>query len=134
MKAGIAIVLRALEAPIRQIVENGGVEGSVVVGKILNNKSETYGFNAQTEEFGDMLQAGTVDPAKVVRSALQGAASVAGLLIPPRPWWPTLRARDRFPQCQAVAAWVEWAAWAWTRLSGYLVTKVEASHATAKPP
>ena len=79
MKAGIAIVLRALEAPIRQIVENGGVEGSVVVGKILNNKSETYGFNAQTEEFGDMLQAGTVDPAKVVRSALQGAAWVAGL-------------------------------------------------------
>jgi len=81
VKAGIAIVLRALEAPIRQIVENAGVEGSVVVGKILDNKSETYGFNAQTEEFGDMLQAGIVDPAKVVRSALQGAASVAGLLI-----------------------------------------------------
>ena len=52
-----------------------------MVGKILDNKSETYGFNAQTEEFGDMLQAGIVDPAKVVRSALQGAASVAGLLI-----------------------------------------------------
>ena len=81
VKAGIAIVLRALEAPIRQIVENAGVEGSIVVGKILENKSETYGFNAQTEEFGDMLQAGIVDPAKVVRSALQGAASVAGLLI-----------------------------------------------------
>jgi chaperonin GroEL len=81
VKAGIAIVLRALEAPIRQIVENAGVEGSVVVGKILENKSETFGFNAQTEEFGDMLQAGIVDPAKVVRSALQGAASVAGLLI-----------------------------------------------------
>jgi chaperonin GroEL len=81
VRAGINIVLRALEAPIRQIVENAGVEGSIVVGKILENTSETYGFNAQTEEFGDMLQAGIVDPAKVVRSALQGAASVAGLLI-----------------------------------------------------
>ncbi len=81
VRAGIAIVLRALEAPIRQIVENAGVEGSIVVGKILANASETYGFNAQTEEFGDMLKAGIVDPAKVVRSALQGAASVAGLLI-----------------------------------------------------
>ncbi|KAB0267261.1 chaperonin GroEL [Microvirga brassicacearum] len=81
VRAGITIVLRALEAPIRQIVENAGVEGSIVVGKILENKSETYGFNAQTEEFVDMLKAGIVDPAKVVRSALQGAASVAGLLI-----------------------------------------------------
>ena len=81
VKAGIAIVLRALEAPIRQIVENAGVEGSIVVGKILENKSETYGFNAQTEEYVDMLKAGIVDPAKVVRTALQGAASVAGLLI-----------------------------------------------------
>jgi chaperonin GroEL len=81
VQAGINIVLKALEAPIRQIVENAGVEGSIVVNKIHENKSQTYGFNAQTEEYVDMLAAGIVDPAKVVRTALQDAASVAGLLI-----------------------------------------------------
>ncbi|UVF22468.1 chaperonin GroEL (plasmid) [Microvirga terrae] len=82
VKSGINIVLRALEAPIRQIAENAGVEGSTVVGKINDNtKSDTFGFNAQTEEFVDLLQAGIVDPAKVVRTALQNAASVAGLLV-----------------------------------------------------
>ncbi|MHC2018917.1 chaperonin GroEL [Methylobacterium sp. CM6247] len=81
VQAGIKIVLKALEAPIRQIAQNSGVEGSIVVGKILANSSATYGFNAQTEEYVDMLQAGIVDPAKVVRAALQGAASVAGLLV-----------------------------------------------------
>ena len=80
-QAGINIVLKALETPIRQIVENAGVEGSIVVGKILENKSQTYGFNAQTEEYVDMIAAGIVDPAKVVRTALQDAASVAGLLM-----------------------------------------------------
>jgi chaperonin GroEL len=74
-------VLKALEAPIRQIATNSGVEGSIVVGKILDNPSQTYGFNAQTEEYVDMLQAGIVDPAKVVRAALQDAASIAGLLV-----------------------------------------------------
>ncbi|MFM8702086.1 MAG: chaperonin GroEL [Hyphomicrobiales bacterium] len=81
VQAGINIVLKALEAPIRQIVENAGVEGSIVVNKIHENKSQTFGFNAQTEEYVDMLSAGIVDPAKVVRTALQDAASVAGLLI-----------------------------------------------------
>jgi chaperonin GroEL len=81
VQAGINIVLKALEAPIRQIVENAGVEGSIVVGKILENKSETFGFNAQTEEYVDMISTGIVDPAKVVRTALQDAASVSGLLI-----------------------------------------------------
>ena len=81
VQAGISIVLRALEAPIRQIAENSGVEGSIVVGRVGDNKSQTFGFNAQTEEYVDMLQAGIVDPAKVVRVALQDAASVAGLLI-----------------------------------------------------
>jgi chaperonin GroEL len=81
VQAGINIVLKALEAPIRQIVENAGVEGSIVVNKILENKSQTYGFNAQSEQYVDMLEAGIVDPAKVVRTALQDAASVAGLLI-----------------------------------------------------
>jgi chaperonin GroEL len=81
IQAGINIVLRALEAPIRQIAENAGVEGSIVVGKITENKSQTYGFDAQTEQYVDMLNAGIVDPAKVVRVALQDAASIAGLMI-----------------------------------------------------
>jgi chaperonin GroEL len=81
VQAGINIVMKALEAPIRQIVENAGVEGSIVVGKISENASETYGFNAQTEEYVDMIKAGIVDPAKVVRTALQDAASVSGLLV-----------------------------------------------------
>ncbi len=80
-QAGINIVLKALEAPLRQIVSNSGGEGSIVVGKISENKSETYGFNAQTDEYVDMFEAGIVDPAKVVRTALQDAASVAGLLV-----------------------------------------------------
>jgi chaperonin GroEL len=81
VQAGINIVLKALEAPIRQIVENAGVEGSIVVGKILDEKSETYGFDAQDEKYVDMIEAGIVDPAKVVRTALQDAGSVAGLLV-----------------------------------------------------
>jgi len=80
-QAGIDIVRKALEAPIRQIVENAGLEGSVVVANIVGQKSKTYGFNAQTEEYGDMVEMGIIDPAKVVRSALQNAASVAGLII-----------------------------------------------------
>src|SRR5690606_2404698 len=78
---GIGIVRRALQAPIRQIAANSGDEGSVVVGKVLDNSSETYGYNAQTSEYGDMIQMGIVDPVKVVRTALQDAASVASLLI-----------------------------------------------------
>ncbi len=81
VQTGINIVLKAIEAPLRQIAENSGVEGSIVVNKILENKSETYGFDAQTEEYVDMLDKGIVDPAKVVRAALQDAASVAGLLV-----------------------------------------------------
>ncbi len=79
--AGIAIIRRALQAPIRQIAENAGVEGSIVVSKILENVSATYGFNAQTEAYVDMVQAGVIDPTKVVRTALQDAASVAGMMI-----------------------------------------------------
>jgi len=79
--AGIAIIRRAIQAPIRQIAENAGVEGSIVVGKVLENDSATFGFNAQTEEYGDLVAMGVIDPAKVVRTALQDAASVAGILI-----------------------------------------------------
>ncbi|MBI1621116.1 chaperonin GroEL [Aquamicrobium zhengzhouense] len=79
--AGVNIVRRALQAPARQIATNAGDEASVVVGKILENASTTYGYNAQTGEFGDMIANGIVDPTKVVRTALQDAASVAGLLV-----------------------------------------------------
>ena len=81
VQAGINIVLKALESPIRQIAENSGVEGSIVVGKILESKSETFGFDAQSEEYVDMVDKGIIDPAKVVRAALQDAASVAGLIV-----------------------------------------------------
>jgi chaperonin GroEL len=79
--AGVAIVRRALQSPARQIAANAGAEASIVAGKILENKSLTYGFNAQTGEYGDMIAMGIVDPVKVVRTALQDAASVAGLLV-----------------------------------------------------
>ncbi|MBX3535702.1 MAG: chaperonin GroEL [Xanthobacteraceae bacterium] len=81
VQAGINIVLKALEAPIRQIAENAGVEGSIVVGKITDQNDADYGFDAQTEKYGDMFKAGIIDPAKVVRTALQDAASIAGLLV-----------------------------------------------------
>src|SRR5262245_5090135 len=81
VQAGINIVLKAIEAPIRQIAENSGVEGSIVVGKIMEDKSETFGFDAQKETYVDLVESGIIDPAKVVRAALQDAASVAGLLI-----------------------------------------------------
>jgi chaperonin GroEL len=81
-QAGIDIVRKALEAPIRQISENSGVEGSIVVGRIKAEKAnKNFGFNAQTEEYGDLVEMGIIDPAKVVRVALQNAASVAGMLI-----------------------------------------------------
>ncbi|SFR58208.1 chaperonin GroEL [Litoreibacter janthinus] len=78
---GINIVRKAIEAPLRQIAENAGVDGAVVAGKIRESNDPTFGFNAQTEEYGDMFKFGVIDPAKVVRTALQDAASVAALLI-----------------------------------------------------
>ena len=77
----IEIVKKALEAPIRQITSNAGVDGSVVVGKLLESKKMTQGYDAQNEEYVDMFSKGIIDPTKVVRSALQDAASIAGLLI-----------------------------------------------------
>jgi chaperonin GroEL len=79
--AGIQIVRKALEAPLRQIANNAGVDGSVVAGKIRESNDVTFGFNAQTEEYGDMFKFGVIDPAKVVRTALQDASSIAGLLV-----------------------------------------------------
>jgi chaperonin GroEL len=80
--AGIAIVKRALQAPIRQIAENAGVEGSIVVGKVLEKQAgSTFGYDAQNDEYGDLIEKGIIDPAKVVRTALQDAASIAGLMV-----------------------------------------------------
>jgi len=80
-RVGVDIVRRAIQAPARQIAENSGESGAVVVGKLLEGKSQTQGFNAQTGEFEDLVKAGIIDPTKVVRTALQDASSVAGLLI-----------------------------------------------------
>ncbi len=80
-RVGINIVRRALQAPVRQIAENAGEDGAVVASKILESKDDAFGYNAQTEEYGDLVKQGVIDPAKVVRTALQHAASVAGLLI-----------------------------------------------------
>jgi chaperonin GroEL len=79
--AGINIVRKALQAPIRQIAENAGVEGSIVVGKVLDERSSSLGYDAQSEAYCDMIEAGIIDPAKVVRIALQDAASIAALMI-----------------------------------------------------
>jgi chaperonin GroEL len=79
--AGIALVRRALESPLRQIATNAGVDGAVVAGKVRESNDLSFGFNAQTEEYGDMFAFGVIDPAKVVRTALEDAASVASLLI-----------------------------------------------------
>jgi chaperonin GroEL len=78
---GVDIVRRAIEAPARQIAENAGSEGSIIVGKLREKSDFAYGWNAQTGEYGDLYKQGVIDPAKVVRTALQDAASVAGLLV-----------------------------------------------------
>jgi chaperonin GroEL len=80
-KTGVEIVRRAIEAPVRQIAENAGSEGSIIVGKLREKAEFGWGWNAQTNEFGDLYKQGVIDPAKVVRTAVQGAASVAGLMI-----------------------------------------------------
>ena len=95
--AGISIVLRALEAPIRQIAENAGVEGSIVVGRLTDSKDRSQGFDAQTETYVDMIKAGIVDPAKVVRTALQDAGSIAALLITAEAMIADIPAKDSAP-------------------------------------
>ena len=95
--AGISIVLRALEAPVRQIAENAGVEGSIVVGRLTDSKDRNQGFDAQTETYVDMIKAGIVDPAKVVRTALQDAGSIAALLITAEAMIADIPAKDASP-------------------------------------
>ena len=80
-RVGVDIVRKAIQAPIRQIAENAGVDGAVVAGKVLESKDTNYGYNAQSGEYVDMVKSGIIDPTKVVRTALQDAASVGGLLI-----------------------------------------------------
>src|SRR5690606_17071136 len=80
-RVGVDIVRRALQAPARQIAENAGVDGAVVVGKLLESKNSNWGYDAQEGEYKDLVKAGIIDPTKVVRTALEDAASVAGLLI-----------------------------------------------------
>ena len=80
-KVGIEIVRRAIQSPVRQIAQNAGKDGAVVAGKLLEGKGGTWGYNAQTDEYEDLVEAGVIDPTKVVRSALQNAASIAGLLL-----------------------------------------------------
>ena len=112
VQAGINIVLKALEAPTRQIAENSGFEGSIVVGKIMEHKSETFGFDAQGEEYVDLVEKGIIDPAKVVRAALQDAASVAGLLVTTEAMVAEARRSNPRPRrCRAAVEWAEWAEW-----------------------
>ena len=80
-KTGVDIVRKAIQTPARQIVDNSGADGAVVVGKLIENSLYAYGYNAQTGEYGDLVKLGIIDPTKVVRTAIQDAASVAGLLI-----------------------------------------------------
>jgi chaperonin GroEL len=78
---GVAIVKRALEEPTRQIAQNAGQEGAIIVGRVRDSKDENFGYNAETGEFGDMIKAGVIDPAKVTRLALQNAASIVALML-----------------------------------------------------
>src|SRR5690606_32079407 len=78
---GAQIIKRACEEPIRQIATNAGLDGAIVVDRVLSNKSSSYGFNAYTEEYGDLIKAGVIDPVKVVRCAIENAASVASLML-----------------------------------------------------
>ena len=106
-EAGINIVRKALQAPIRQIAE-AGVEGSIGVGKVLDQKSPTFGYDAQNNEYVDLVQKGIIDPAKVVRTALQDAASVAGLLVTTEAGVPRRRRRRKSMRTCQAAAWAAW--------------------------
>ena len=110
-EAGINIIRRALQAPIRQIAENAGVEGSIVVGKVTDHKSPSFGFDAQTGEYGDLIGKGIIDPAKVVRVALQDAGSVAGLLVTTEAMVAERPKKDSGSPAMRGAAWAAWVGW-----------------------
>ena len=107
-KHGVDIVRKAIQAPARQIATNAGADGSVIVGKILEKDQYNYGYDAQAGEYGNLVSKGVIDPTKVVRSAIQGAASVAGLLITTE----AMVAEIPQKKAQAAACPAAWAAWA----------------------
>ena len=131
---GIAIIKKALEAPIRQIVENAGVEGSIVVGKLRESKDDNFGFNAQTEEYVDLVKAGIIDPVKVVRTALQDAASVAGLIITTEASIAEAPKKDSPAAACLAAAWAAWAAWISDRRQPIISPKLKERRRMIQPP
>ena len=104
-RTGVEIVRKAIQWPARQIVDNAGVDAAVVVGKLIEHKDYAYGYDAQTGEYGDMFKLGIIDPTKVVRTALQDAASSPACSSPPRRWWPRSRRRRRRRPCRR-AEWI----------------------------
>ena len=111
-RVGIEIVRKALQAPARQIAENAGVDGAVVVGKLLESNDANWGFDAQADEYGDLVARGIIDPTKVVRTALQDAASVAGLLITTEAMVAEKPEKESpMPAGGPAAAWAAWATW-----------------------
>ncbi len=106
------IVATRIEAPLRQIAENAGVDGAVVAGKVRESNDTSFGFNAQTEEYGDLFAVGVIDPAKVVRTALEDAASIAGLLITTEAMVADKPEKAGALLVVACLIWAAWAAWA----------------------
>ena len=107
-KVGVNIVRRAVQAPARQIAENSGEDGAVVVGKIVDKDDYAFGFNAATGEYGNLVKQGVIDPAKVVRTALQMRRRWPASSLPPRRWWPRSRRRRPRPCLLEPAAWATW--------------------------
>ena len=131
---GIEIVRKAIEAPARQIAENAGSEGSVVIGKMRENDDANWGFDAQSGEYVDLVSRGIIDPTKVVRNALQGAASVAGLLITTEAMVAEKPQKKEPAGGPAAAGWAAWAAWAtWTSDRPRPATSREGPRAIAAP-
>ena len=106
-QTGVDIVRKAIQAPARQIVDNAGGDGAVVVGKLLESKEYAYGYDAQTGEYGDLVKLGIIDPTKVVRTALQDAASIAGLIVTTEATI-TEHPKKEAPRCRRAAAWAAW--------------------------
>jgi chaperonin GroEL len=110
-KTGVDIVGKALSWPARQIVINAGEDGSIIVGKILEKDQYGFGFDAQNGEYVNLVSKGIIDPTKVVRAALQNAASIAGFLSPRKPWWPKGQRRTAGLRLCLAVVWAVWAAW-----------------------
>ena len=111
--AGIDIIRKALEAPARQISENAGVEGSIVIGNFWSRVMLIHGFDAQSEKYTDLVKAGIIDPVKVVRTALENASSIASLLLTTEAWLLSYLSQknQQCLQCRQEVEWVEWEEW-----------------------